>query len=253
MQLYLPLIMRHVPPPSLQVISANAYGSGNTIEVVGEIANEGGSPAYEVTLAIQLYNQHDQLIRTIEGYTVLAQTRPGQRNPFIAYDDTVPSDIASFDVAIRDYRLSVPYAAHPLTILHKADITRVVSPTEQHQWVEGTLRNDTDRTLTENLVAATFYGPTGDVRWVDFAPPELATLGPGETSYYGVMKTNNAIGHLTSGVVAEGIVLTPAAGMVSQATSLQARAMQLHAWHQRMHAQHQVDRRIERVPGDTSP
>jgi hypothetical protein len=78
--IYLPAVF--VPPPAHVTAVYFTRDRPGNILAQGEVINTTANPLYDVVVEARLYDETNQLIRTISGTTVLSATLPGQVSPF---------------------------------------------------------------------------------------------------------------------------------------------------------------------------
>ncbi len=230
-RVFLPLVSKATsdapptqPPPSsntVRVLSSSHYLAtlGNSSSdvywyvIAGEVINESDARVYGVQLAATFYDAAGNQVAEATGYTILSETLPGERTPFLVILSDPPASIASHTVAITSWRTS------PLSPTTRFGRPTIVSQTFHpgdppifEPYFTGSVRNHYGEGLLNVIVGVTVYDATGKVVdvFLGIVPESLSLLAPGQTAEFGASRRpfNPSLQVHTFTVKAEGLLMT---------------------------------------------
>jgi len=177
---YLPLVFKADEPPIVEIVGLNYWESfgyyPTYYKVYGYVNNLTDDPVYSVELEVDytICSEFDPCYSgTYTISTVLPATLPGQLNPFSHESTLGHASIHYGEVRIKSFSLNgngVSYA--PLTVVNWEYANSILS---------GTIRNDTEHTLTDlALVITKLDYPCGFTS----IEPDVSTLGAGQQATF---------------------------------------------------------------------
>jgi hypothetical protein len=198
--IYLPAVF--VPPPAhVTEVYFTRDRSGNIL-AQGEVINTTANPLYDVVVEARLYDETNQLIRTVSGTTVLSATLPGQVSPFNFYTGLSigePPYAARIEASIIEWNESSPQTYRPATVVQVRTETDIPDVSVK---VYADIRNDESVSLTNVRVVAWSFPQNG--RNIPVTVP--GQLMPGATTTITTWVTygydNNAIKIVAQGIAA---------------------------------------------------
>ena len=136
-------------------------GSDGSLHIVGEVQNDLGAPLGQIRLMATIYDDHDNIISTADGWSLVNTLMPGMRGPF----DLVVTDSAARHAA--GYTIEADY----LVLAPKSQVIDVTSAELERSgqgdlFITGTVANRGETTANMVSIVATLYDRNGNVATV---------------------------------------------------------------------------------------
>jgi hypothetical protein len=166
-------------PTTVFVGSHQSYREGSSLVVVGEAINGGTDPVFGVTIIATFYDAAGNLIGATESAAFLPQTQRTQRNPFKLQLSNAPSNMNSYQLALRWDEIHVAR-------FDRATVIKEEVQQENGLQIVGEIRNDHRGDLRNLVAVATFYDENGEVEDVARGNVSVTTLPPSGTATFSI-------------------------------------------------------------------
>lgn len=167
----------------------------------GEVVNTLNTPVFDVRLTIEYLDASGRVLATADAAPVFSRVEPRSTAPVAKVLFSAPRGVRGYRVAVTGWSSRQLAERRSLTILTTTRRDGFLGAV-----VSGRGRNDTGKTVSNVVLAASFRNKAGAVVNVFYDYPVLGVLRPGQTFDFEVETIDDSLGGATVLVQAQGSV-----------------------------------------------